>query len=348
MLRTLLSHLLNIIGGGNGLFQPNGKAVNREPKSVLVLTPGEIPTTDLYLQKQLKQLFDKEVYYLNTLKESPKEISIDNDSMVVIVRHAPSKWLRWLEQQNGQSPKVVFLMDDDIPAAATASELPFRYAIKTAWRYACTRRLLGRLCNEIWVSTPELQRRYSESSPRLWEPGYVTNKSTDKKTTAVYFYHGSWAHRREIEWLVPIVQRVQEASPYTWFEIMGTDRVRRLFHGIPRVRVIHPMPWKDYLAYAETVQYQIGLAPCFDTNFNRARSHSKVFDINRLGAVGIYSNVTPYVEKVVHGKTGLLCANDQDKWIATLTLLLQDQDLRTSLYLEARDWCNNSSFNLSL
>jgi hypothetical protein len=127
---------------------------------------------------------------------------------------------------------------------------------------------------------------------------------------------------------------------------MGTDRVRRLYRGIPRVRVVHPMPWKDYCAYAHTVRYQVGLAPCFDTHFNRARSHSKMFDITRLGAAGIYSDVTPYAEKIIHGETGLLCENVADKWVAGLMLLLNDPGLSKSLYMKARNWCDHNSSGL--
>lgn len=342
MLRLLLNSLFDLVGGGRGLFAPDKKYVQRSPRRVLVLSPGEIPTTDLYLRHQLANQFGKEVYYVDTLRTSPQETTLGNDSFVVIVRHAPPAWLRWLEHRHDQLIGVVFLVDDDIPAAAVASELPFRYAIKTAWRYARIRRYLGRLCSEVWVSTPELARRYAGSSPRLWEPRYISELSTAEADAGVYFYHGSRAHHREIEWLVPIVRQVQQVVPHAWFEIIGTDRVRSLFRGISRVRVVHPMPWKDYLAYGGNVRYQVGLAPCFDTDFNRARSHSKIFDITRLGAAGIYSNVTPYAEKVVHGKTGLLCVNDQDKWVAVLTMLLKDQDLRTSLYAAARGWCDNS------
>ncbi len=355
MLRALLYSLFNLLGGGRGLFIPNGTYDPQKPHEVLVLAPGEIPTIDLYLRGRLKTRFGVSVSYVDTLLTSPQQITLGDNSMIVIVRHAPTGWLSWLEDQRNRLTGVVFLMDDDIPAVATASELPFRYALKTAWRYARTRRLLGRLCSEVWVSTPELVRRYVGSSPRLWKPGYVCQSSPSfprssvgTTVATVYFYHGSWAHRREIEWLVPIVRRVQETVPHAWFEIMGTDQVKRLFRGVPRVRIVHPMPWKDYLAYAGTVRYHIGLAPCFDTDFNRARSHSKVFDITRLGAAGIYSNVIPYAEKVVHGETGILCANDPNSWVAALTLLLSDQDLRSSLYLGARDWCDNSRFSHSI
>jgi len=344
VLRAVLAYLLKIVGGGRGLFQPKAQCAARAPQSLVVLSPGQIPTTDMYLKRQLEEQFGDVVQYVDTLHTSPPEIEIGDNCLIVIVRHVPLRWLRWLAKLSDNLPRVVFLMDDDIPAALTAAELPFQYAVKTAWRYASTRRLLCRICSEVWVSTPELAKRYANSTPRLWGPGYV-RASPPGEDAVVYFYHGSWSHRLEIEWLVPIVRRVQEALPNAWFEIIGTDKTKSLFRGIPRVRILHPMPWKDYLAHAGLVQYQLGLAPCFDTAFNKARSHSKIFDITRLGAAGIYSDVIPYSDKIIQNQTGILCANDAEHWVEALTLLLKDQELRTSIYSEARDWCENVGLN---
>jgi glycosyltransferase involved in cell wall biosynthesis len=284
---------------------------------------------------------------VNVLQTSPDNFAFIDDPLVAVVRHAPRRWLRWLADQLSKLAGIAYLIDDDMPTALRAPELPFRYAMKTAWRYARTRRLLGQLCSEIWVSTPELASRYARFSPRLLEPNYVESKSAGGEKS-IYFYHGTWAHRREIEWLVPVVRQVQEAIPGAWFEIMETDRVRRLYRGISRVRVVHPMPWRDYLAYSGTVKYQVGLAPCFDTEFNRARSHSKLFDITRMGAAGIYANVTPYKEKVIHGRTGYLCENEPDKWVAALTKLLSGNDLRSYLSLKAKEWCKNSCYSQTI
>ena len=340
MLLTLFAKLIDHFFGG-GLFVPSAPTnQNRLPHELVVLSPGDIPTTTLYLQGCLAACAGQKVRCVDTLQASPGETTLGDGSMVVIVRYAPRRWLRWLEGQRSKLIGVAYLMDDDIPAVLRAPELPWRYALKTAWRYARSRRLLSQVCSEVWLSTPELMQRYADSSPRLVVPEYVASQSSNEKPV-VYFYHGSWAHRREIKWLVPVIRQVQKHVPNAWFEIMGTDRVKRLFRGIPRVRVVHPMPWNDYFAYAGTVRYQVGIAPCFDTDFNRARSHSKVFDITRLGAAGIYANVTPYAEKVVHGGTGLLCENVPDKWVAAIMLLINDQDLRKSLYVKAKAWCGH-------
>ena len=188
---------------------------------------------------------------------------------------------------------MIYLLDDDIPGAMRAAELPLYYAWRTAGRYALTRRRLARVCSEVWVSTAELQRRYPEAAAQVCEPLYLpcVNHAAPER---IYFYHGSWAHRDEIAWLVPVVRELQAAQHDWCFEILGDRRVRRMFAGIPRVRVRAPLRWPDYLAHAAGAHFLIGLAPCLDTPFNRARSHAKLFDITRLGATGVYSAPVSY------------------------------------------------------
>ena len=57
MLRAVLANLFDRIGGGKGLFQPHGRIDQRTPKRVVVLSPGEIPTTDLYIRGLVDQQF---------------------------------------------------------------------------------------------------------------------------------------------------------------------------------------------------------------------------------------------------------------------------------------------------
>ncbi len=339
-MRRFWASSLQIFSGAGGIARAAIVSGQKEPGGAVVLSPGNLPTTDLYLKGRFDQHFGGSVCYVDTLRSNPNSLDVDAGALVVIVRHVPGNWRRWLKRHRDQFAGIAYLMDDDMPAALRAHELPWGYALKTTWRFACTWQSLKGIFSEIWFSTPELMRRYPMPSARLTEPEYVAAKR-EGATPLVYFYHGSWAHRREIKWLVPIVRQVQQAAPGTWFEIMGTDQVRKLFRGIPRVRVIHPMPWKDYLAYAGTVRYHVGLAPCFDTHFNRARSHSKIFDITRLGAAGIYSDVTPYADRVVHGSTGLLCANVLDKWVAATIHLLCEKKLQTSIHAKAAAWCTN-------
>jgi hypothetical protein len=160
-----------------------------------------------------------------------------------------------------------------------------------------------------------------------------------KSRAVTCFYHGTASHRLELEFLVGVIRQVQARLENTHFEVIGDQHTRRLFWGIPRVRVLHPMPSPDFLAYTASVQHAVGLAPVLDSQFNRARSHVKLYDITRCGAAGVYSDVSVYRDNVQHGINGILCPNDEQAWVEAACKLLTDEAARTSISRNALAWC---------
>jgi glycosyltransferase involved in cell wall biosynthesis len=160
-----------------------------------------------------------------------------------------------------------------------------------------------------------------------------------KSRSATYFYHGTFAHRREIEFLVEVIRRVQSRLDHAHFEIMGGRRIRQLFKGIPRVRVLQSMAWPDFLAYTSSVEHAVGLAPMLDTHFNRGRSHNKLYDITRCGAAGVYSDIGVFRGYIRDGYNGLLSPNDPSAWVERICLLLTDEPKRAELYRNALADC---------
>jgi hypothetical protein len=59
----------------------------------------------------------------------------------------------------------------------------------------------------------------------------------------------------------------------------------------------------------------------------------KAFEIARLGAVGIYSDVSAYNGFVEHGEDGFVLPVDRQLWEEHIVLLLQDGALRQRLAL---------------
>lgn len=342
IIRRLLARCLAWFAGGEGLFHPQAGRVDNPISRRVVLAAGRLPTCDYYFNAPDPAAGMPACEIHDVTRLEPGDIALDAGTQVVIVRHLPRGWMHWLAAQRDRIASVVYFLDDDLPAALLASELPLLYAWKTSWRHARGRRTLARLCNEIWVSTQVLAERYAAVSPRLLEPAWLPVSPAGRDADAVYFYHGTWAHRREIEWLVPVVREVQSRLPGVWFEIVGTGKVRRLFRGIPRVRVVQPMSWPDYLAYTRQRRYQVGLAPCLDSEFNRARSHVKVFDITRMGAVGVYSDAPPYARRIRHGETGLLLENRPADWVVAITGLLRSSEECVRMSEQARHWCEST------
>jgi glycosyltransferase involved in cell wall biosynthesis len=183
-----------------------------------------------------------------------------------------------------------------------------------------------------------------DSSPsKVIPPACLPTVNSNIEESPVYFYHGTWAHRHEIAWLVPIVKEIQKRFPSHVFEIIGNRKVKKMFAGIPRVRVLSGMSWEKYLEYSEKVHYQLGLAPCFNTPFNQTRSHTKLFDITRAGAVGVYSNVSPYQDVIADAHTGILVENKTQDWIEAIDKLLHTPLAERKIICEnALDWCDDN------
>jgi len=348
--RPLATHLGETLGLLHPyLFTPTGRYPAGEPRTIWVLSPGDIPTTDIYIRTRLQSRSDLAVRYIDTRRENPPTTGTPADHpFVIIVRHTTTPWRRYLLKQQHVLSGVALLIDDDIPDAFADAALPLRYAAKTASRYARAWRELEHLCEAIWVSTPALQQKYADTPTRVVPPLYVDRTTPLGRRGPTYFYHGTAAHRREIEWLVDIVAEVQRRNPQAQFEIFGTNRVAHLYREIPRVKVLPPMPWREYLGYSGSITHAVGLAPLLGAGFNASRSHTKIFDITRCGAAGIYTDTAPFREPLGDGQTGVLCANDPALWIEhILTLLGEPQRCRT-LYANALAWCKQHEVDIAI
>jgi len=342
MLRHGLAWLFEALAGG-GMIRPRGVREG-DTARVTVLSPGPIPTTDYYFHSRLDRPGAVPANWVDTREHAPAPGCIEAGSDVVIVRFAPRAWLRWLRVERPRLRRVVLFIDDDMPQALRAQELPFSYALRTAYRFASTRRLLQPLCDELWVSTAELARRYAAADPRVVPPLYVEGPEP-AATRPVYFYHGTGAHRREVRWLRPVVREVQRRMPEARFDLVGDEAVKRLYRGIPGVTVRPQTGWPRYRDLAGREGFQLGLAPCLPGLFNAARAHVKLFDITRLGAAGIYSRAMPYDAVVEHGRTGWLCENREECWVEEITRRLADAPGCRALHARALAWCRESSRN---
>lgn len=324
------------------LFTP-GARYTEPPRRAVVLAHGNLPTTDFYLRARLASLQGVTARYIDTAREPGAAAAIHAGDFVIIVRHAPPAWLHVLAARQPQLAGVALLLDDDIPAALESVELPMLYAFKTALRYVRARRMLARLCSAVWVSTPYLKDKYAHANPRLLTPLYLDAQSRGEPAGMSYFYHGTSSHRLEQAFLAGVVRKVQARMPEARFEIIGDRSTRRLFRGIPRVRVLAPMKWPDFLAHTAGVRHAVGLAPMLDSHFNQARSHVKLYDITRCGAAGIYSDVAVYRDNVQNGVNGVLCPNDEDAWVEAICRLLADGEERAAIGRNARSWCERHS-----
>ncbi|MFC6669089.1 glycosyltransferase family 1 protein [Marinobacterium aestuariivivens] len=296
----------------------------------LIVQQAANPSTEFFILPELEKRQCLHEQY--RLQDAPPDDRGEFDS-VVFVRYLTPQWRRWVERNRARLGRVVLFMDDDLLDLKAHAGLPWRYRwklLKLVWRH---QRWLKSIGAELWVSTPWLQEKY-----RAWQPKLVQPQSPHPATSAVktLFYHGSSSHYDEIEWLYPVIVQVLERAPDLVFEIIGNQKVRNLFAGVPRVQVLHSMDWHSYKALLARPGRTVGLAPLLDSPFNRARSHTKFFDITQAGAVGLYAAGPIYGRIVQHGGNGLLLPMDQNAWVEAILRLVNDEAYRLQLLDGAR------------
>jgi len=309
--------------------------------SYLVLSSGITPSVYYYFETRAQLLGDETIHCIDTRKHDFNQINVNKNTIVIINRYAGIRGLWWLYRHHHLLAKTVYFIDDDMPNAYRAPELSWWYGIKTTLKFKITWWLIRKMGGELWCSTEALASRFPETKTKILPPVCMPKANPHLEESPVYFYHGTWAHRHEIKWLVPIVREIQNRFPNHVFEIIGNREVKKMFMEIPRVRVLSGMRWEKYLEYSENVHYQVGLAPCFETPFNQTRSHTKLFDITRARAVGVYSNASPYQDVIMDGQTGILVENKMQDWIEAIsTLLKTSTEDRKHMHENTLAWCN--------
>lgn len=295
-----------------------------QPDNIL-LHFGPNPTLDYYWLGRFPHMT-----CMDTQKLRPEDNPLPSGSNLVIIRHISRPWQSYLRKNAASFASITYFLDDDIPAILDDSHLPPAYALKTWLRYQRMLPALRRICTHVLVSTPALARKYSLPQECVLEPVYLPAPGP-KADPVLVFYHGTEAHAREIRWLRQVVDMVQAQSRHCLFEISGPKWVRDEFHGLPGVRVIHPMDWKGFFEYTSRVILHIGLAPMLDSAFNHHRSSVKFFDITRSGAVGIYSRVPQFQGQIQDGHNGLLLENKPELWAQAILHLAGRPELREQM-----------------
>ncbi len=306
--------------------------MNSRPRAV-VLSEGPTASTDYFLFPHLERL-GYDVSLVDSRLGPGDALQSAGYRLVVIARYLSGEWSSAVEALR-RGATIVYFMDDDLFDLQALRGLPWRYRWKIFTRSILRQRQLQRLCKEIWVSTAYLAEKYAALHPVLLHPR-PSPRTVDSTKSIRVCYHGTESHRREIEWLMPIIEAVQARSNTIHFEIFGTHGVNRLFNRLPRVSVLHPMSWANYLSFTSTQTRDLALAPLLPGGFNAGRGPTKFFDYARMGAVGLYSNQAPYRGVINDGVDGVLLDNDPALWVNAVLELAVDHAKREHMAAEIR------------
>lgn len=326
------------------LFKPYSKlnkqsygnlvSVDVNYSELLILHEGESPTL-AYFEASIRDRFvGIQTRFINT--SISNELNVGKGSALVIIRFINPAWQRRVADQIENLSRVIYFMDDDLFDPSALNALPKDYRLKIIRRSAAQHRWVTEFCDDIWVSTDYLARKYAHLNPDILcvsPSSFLLEKSNLVKIA----YHGSSSHRDEKIWLRSVIERVLERCPQSCFEIFGEHEIYKLYRDLPRVSVLHPMSWDNYLAYTKSHHVDIGLAPLLDSGFNAARGPVKFYDFVRMGAVGVYSNCQPYSGLIEQNVNGILLQNSVERWVNAIHMLCDDKTKRNALVVNAKN-----------
>ena len=90
------------------------------------------------------------------------------------------------------------------------------------------------------------------------------------------------------------------------------------------------IPWTIEAGRAALQQFDIGLMPLADTEWNRGKCAFKLVQYLAAEAPAVASPVGANTDVVLDGQTGFLASNEEE-WIKALSTLIQDKDLRSQM-----------------
>ena len=302
---------------------------------VFLLTHKRAPTEVLYAAAPLEALaadagiklrrFD--VSQASALERLLQHSPRTSDA-IVVVRYLPPEWLAAVLALP-QRPRLVYLIDDDLPAAADAPGLPPSYRQRMVESARFDFELLLSACDHLLVTSPGLMRRYGSAKTQLIEPCFVRRPASLAHHTATgpvrLAYHATASHSDDAAFIAPVLMRLVQAVEHLHLDLIVSDRGAGFAADHPRVRLQKQLNWPDYIEHAQANPAHAAVVPLLPGPYNDSRSIVKVLDCASLGAAPVLSAVAPYDTCVQHGIDGLLVPNSADAWFDSLSALVADQ-----------------------
>ncbi|MBY0206802.1 glycosyltransferase [Paenibacillus cucumis (ex Kampfer et al. 2016)] len=113
----------------------------------------------------------------------------------------------------------------------------------------------------------------------------------------------------------------------------------RSFEGSTRLKFLSFTNYHKYAGKIAALNPDILLAPLDNTMSSKSKCPNKFLEITAAGAVGIYSDIAPYSDVVIHNKTGVLISeeelDDPLTWYNTINNLANNENQRSKIYHNA-------------
>ena len=190
----------------------------------------------------------------------------------------------------------------------------------------------------ITVTTQDLASKFDENKTVII-PNYYVNSVFDIKDDIKsegklkLGYYGTLTHSKDLFLLKNVILKLKEKYDFD-FEIIGgfnaDDKVDDdWFEAVELPR--DNMNFEKFMSWlSKTINWDIGLVPLEDSQFNQCKSELKFIELAILGLPGVYSDMCVYNTVVSDGVDGFL-ASSEEEWIEKIENLILNESLRRNI-----------------
>lgn len=151
----------------------------------------------------------------------------------------------------------------------------------------------------------------------------------------IAYFSGTRSHDRDFASIAPAVVRVLKTYPNAILVIAGPLKLGNVFGEVSK-RIVH-LPFADRKRHFRNIaSVDINLAPLeVGDAFCEAKSELKWIEAGAVGVPTVASATRTFREAIVDGEDGFV-AEGEDEWVAKLSQLVENTDLRRKMGLAAR------------
>lgn len=200
-----------------------------------------------------------------------------------------------------------------------------------------------RNCDGLFCSTPELASQYRDKQSRFWTlPNLIdfgtrdwetpVERHPDSKGKLVVGWSGGITHQDDFEPIASAISRVVAKYDHVVFAMASAYVLVDFFAKLlklPEEKVVRldPVSFEDYPLLL--AQFDIGIAPLVNTEFNRAKSDLKIKEYGGRGVPFVATRIAPYTRfhYETNGQAGYLASTSQE-WEDALCHLIEDEQDR--------------------
>lgn len=347
--RTVFARFAELFHAARRMAAPHGNSAVEQDR-ILVVANANVPTLQLSFEKPLKALIargalgwrlvvEAELRALAGADEALVEQRVDalmrevDPQLLLLCRYSGPLYEPLIEWARRACVPILYHIDDDLLAIPKDIGARKHALHNQPERLAAVTRLLN-AADLVYASTERLRAQLLDYFPDLpivagaiYCSGAVIATPPLRPARKIG-YMASADHAHNLTMILPAIVALLERQPHVGFELFGSIPIPPEFERFGTRITIAP-PIENYGRFLEEFaarKWDVGICPLAPIPFNLMKANTKWVEYSAVGTAVVASRGTVYDDCCADG-CGLL-AETHEEWLATLELLVTDDEAR--------------------